>query len=250
MTANTFFHSRFLRAHAWSSLFGLLLSGCSTLGSFGADTFTFKGELPADFALKAQAHYGASEGCSGRGHVETFKKDFDKAPHGYQFKIPVSYRDGLCDLQLVRVGLFIYTKYGEQDWQETYDNGGLMVVEELPLNAPTFKADGTLFKTARCSWLFQISKLELGIAKMLDCKGAGAYLMRNVLPKKTITLNLELGGNDRPYMRNYWKKTAAGWKPCTGRWGTSFEELCTAPPQFRTFTMDGRTCTVYPNCTE
>jgi hypothetical protein len=182
--------------------------------------------------------------------VETFKEDYEKAPHGYRFEIPVNYRDGLCDLQLVRVGLFIHAKYGEADWQKSYDNGGLVVVDELPPNTTPYQADGTLSKTARCSWLFQISKLELGIAKMLDCKDAGSYLLRSALSQSNIKLSFELSGDDRPYMRNYWTKTATGWKPCTGRWGTKFEELCTAPPQFRTFTMDGRTCTVYPNCTE
>jgi len=250
MKPHTFSRSRFLPIHAWSVLFGLLLSGCSTLGSVGADTFTLRGQLPADFALKAQAHYGGSEECSDRGHVKSFKNDYEKLPHGYEFEIPVSYRDGLCELQLARVGLFIHAKYGEQEWQQSYDNGGLVIVEELPLNAIPYHQDEALSKTAQCSWLFQISKLELGIAKMLDCKGAGTYLLRNSLSQTDVGLSFELSDNDRPYMRNYWSKTTTGWKPCTGRWGTTFEELCTAPPQFRTFTMDGRECTVYPNCTE
>ena len=250
MTSHTFSRSRFLHIHAWSVMFGFLLSGCSTLGSVGADTFTLKGELPADFALKAQAHYGGSGGCSDRGHVKGFKKEYEKVPHGYEFEIPVSYRDGLCELQLTRVGLFIYAKYGEQDWQHSYDNGGLVVVEELPPNDTHYQRDETVSRTAQCSWLFQISKLELGIAKMLDCKGAGTYLLRNSLSQTNVRLSFELSNNDRPYMRNYWSKTTTGWKPCTGRWGTKFEELCTAPPQFRTFIMDGRECTVYPNCTE
>lgn len=250
MPPYTFMRNCLRRAHAWPALFGLVLSGCSALGSVGADTFTLEGELPTDFALRAQAHYGGSDGCSGRGHVETFKKEYDKVPHGYQFEIPVSYRDGLCELQLVRVGLFIYGRYGEKDWQQTYDNGELVVVEELPPNVQPSQANGPLPKLAQCSWLFQISKLELEVSKMLDCKGAGTYLLRNTLPQKNIRLSFQLSGDDRPYMRNYWKKTATGWKPCTGRWGTRFEELCTTPPQFRTFMMEGRKCTVYPNCTE
>jgi len=227
-----------------------MLSGCSALGSAGADTFTLKGELPADFALKAQAHYGAPEGCSGHGQIKTYNKGYDEKTHKYQFKIPVNYRNGLCEMRLDRVGLFIHAKYGEQNWQQTYDNGGLIVVEEIPPNSSNYQTDGTVSNTAQCSWLFQISKLELGVAKMLDCKGAGAYLLRSALPKADITLDFQLEGDDRPYMKNYWKKTETGWKPCTGRWGTKFEELCTVPPQFRTFNMDGRTCTVYPDCTE
>ncbi|MEL7560764.1 hypothetical protein [Stutzerimonas chloritidismutans] len=253
MTSHTFSRSRFLPIHAWSALFGLLLSGCSTLGSVGADTFTLKGELPADFALKAQAHYGGSKECSERGHVKGFKKDYEKVPHGYEFEIPVSYRDGLCELQLTRVGLFIHAQYGEQDWQHSYDNGGLVVVEELPPNAIPHQADGELAITAKCSWLFQISKAQSRrgeISKILNCTGAGAFLPRTALASKTVQIQFEQSGDDRPYHRDYWLKTESGWKPCTGRWGTRFEEFCTSPPQFRTFTMDGGTCTVYPNCTE
>lgn len=54
MIAYTFLCIRCLRARAWPALFGFLLSGCSTLCSVGADAFTLQGELPADFALKAQ----------------------------------------------------------------------------------------------------------------------------------------------------------------------------------------------------
>lgn len=64
MSSHTFSRSRFLLAHAWPALLGLLLSGCSALGSVGADTFTLEGELPADFALEAQAHYGVANGFS------------------------------------------------------------------------------------------------------------------------------------------------------------------------------------------
>ncbi len=253
MTSHTISRNRFRPIHAWSALLGLLLSGCSTLGSVGADTFTLKGELPADFALKAQAHYGGSEGCSDRSHVKGFKKEYEKVPHGYEFEIPVSYRDGLCELQLTRVGLFIHAKYGAQEWQHSYDNGELVIIEELPPNAIPYQRDEEPAKTAQCSWLFQMSKAQSRrgeISKILNCTGAGAFLLRKALASKTVQIQFERSGEDRPYYRDYWLKTESGWKPCTGRWGTRFEEFCTSPPQFRTFTMDGSTCTVYPNCTE
>ncbi|WP_260523652.1 MULTISPECIES: hypothetical protein [Pseudomonadaceae] len=234
----------------WPALLALSLNACSTVGPLGAESFTLEGELPADFALKAQAHYGAAGSCDGRSQTKTFKADFDSHPHEYRLRIPVNYRDGTCDLPLARVGLFINARYGDKDWQQTYDNGGLTIVDQLPEGAPAFQPDGTLSKTAQCSWLFQISKLELELSKQLSCKSAGLYLSRDQLPNKTVTLTFKLNDEDRPYLSGYWLDTDTGWKPCTGRWGTRFEELCTDPPQYRTFQMDGRQCTVYPNCTE
>ncbi|MGE6792048.1 hypothetical protein ACQKFS_08505 [Pseudomonas guineae] len=239
-----------LRALLWPGLLGLSLSACSSLSSLAGESFTLEGELPANFSLKAQAHYGVANGCDGRSQAKSFESGFQSDPQQYRFTIPVSYREGLCEMRLARVGLFIHGRYGDKDWQKTYDNGGLVIVEKLPEGAPAFQSDGTLTKQAECTWLFQVSKLYLEISKLMSCKGAGAHLVRNELPGKTVHLDFTLSSDERPYMNGYWLKTNLGWKPCTGRWGTKFEELCTEPPHFRTFEMNGLECTVYPNCTE
>ncbi|WP_241693743.1 hypothetical protein [Pseudomonas sp. OTU750018] len=234
----------------WISMLGLSLSACSSLSPLGGERFTLEGELPADFSLKAQAHYGVANGCDGRSQAKSFETDFQSDPQQYQFTIPTSYREGLCEMRLARVGLFIHGRYGDKDWQQTYDNGGLVIVDKLPQGAPAFQSDGTLTKQAECSWTFQISKLYLEISKLLSCNGVGVHLARDGLAGKTVQLGFKVSADERPYMNGYWLKTKPGWKPCTGRWGTKFEELCTEPPQFRTFEMNGRECTVYPNCTE
>lgn len=246
MTSHTFSRSRFLPIHAWSVLFGFLLSGCSTLGSVGADSFTLKGELPADFALKAQAHYGESEECSDRGHVKGFKKDYEKLPHGYEFEIPVSYRDGHCELQLTRVGLFVHARYGEQDWQRTYDNG------ELQITAESATADDSPFIRpalirSECSWLFQESKLNLGISKILNCRNAGARLNRRQLPQQTVTLSFSVNPREEPYRDNTWIEFREGWRPCLPKDGW---QQCQDPPVFKTYRNNDKECTIYPNCTE
>ena len=247
MTAHVFFCSRFLHAHAWPALFGVLLSGCSTLGSVGADTFTLEGELPADFALKAQAHYRRSENCSGRGHVKSFKEDYEKVPHGYQFKIPVSYQDGLCNLQLVRVGLFIHGRYGEKDWQQTYDNGQLLVATKQITEGSNSTSSPPSSLYSECSWLFQESKLNLEISKILSCKGAEIRLNRKFLPEQTVILSFTVNPREEPYRDNTWKESPEGWRPCLPKEGW---QQCQDPPVFGTFKMDGRKCTVYPNCKE
>lgn len=242
------------RIHVLSPLLlGFSLSACSALGSFGGESFIFEGELPADFSLKAQAEYDAADSCNGRSQSKTFKTDYESAPHQYRFKIPVNYRSGLCEMQLAKVKLTINGRYGEKEWQQTYDNGGLVIVDKLPQGASAFQANGSFTKTAKCLWLFQLSKAKSRqgeISKLLSCKGAGGHLVSNQLAQKNVRLNFDVSKEEKPYMRGYWLKTMRGWKPCTGRWGTSFEELCMDPPQFRTFMMNGRECAVYPNCIE
>ncbi|WP_167144036.1 hypothetical protein [Pseudomonas sp. OTU750018] len=242
-----------LRALLWPGLLGLSLSACSSLSPLSGESFTLEGKLPANFSLKAQAHYGVANDCDGRSQAKSFESGFQSGPQQYRFTIPVSYREGLCEMRLARVGLFIHGRYGDKDWQQTYDNGGLVIVDKLPEGSPAFQSDGTLTKQAKCTWLFQLSKAHARqglISKLLTCKGSGTHVVGNELPDKTVRLDFTLSSDERPYMNGYWLKTKPGWKPCTGRWGTKFEELCTEPPQFKTFEMNGRECTVYPNCTE
>ncbi len=223
------------------------LSACSALGSLGGETFTFEGELPPDFSLKAQAEYDVANECSGRSQVETFEQDYGESSQQYRFKIPVNYRSGLCEMQLGKVKLFIYGRYGEKDWQRTYDNGGLVIVDKLPEDAPGFGADGVLAKTAICNWWFQESKLYLEISKLLNCKGAGAYLVRRELPGRTVKLMFQADPEEQPYRDKTWVKTSKGWKPCLPKEGW---QQCQDPPVFKRFKMHGKECSVYPNCTE
>ncbi len=165
-------------------LVACLLAGCGSFALLAGESFTLEGQLPANFAIRAQAHYGVANSCDGRSQTRSFERDFEDTPHAYRFRIPVSYRDGLCEMQLARVGLFIHGRYGDKDWQRTYDNGGLVLVDTLPEGAPGFDASGTLSKTAECTWLFQLSRArsrEGEISKLLNCKNAGAYLASNDL---------------------------------------------------------------------
>jgi hypothetical protein len=229
------------------SLLATALSACSSLASLHGESFTFEGQLPPDFSMRAQAHYGVTNGCKGRSQARSFESGFQGASQQYRFSIPVSYRDGLCEMRLARVGLYIHGRYGEKDWQRTYDNGGLVLVDVLPQGAPGFETDGNLSKTAECTWLFQVSKLYLELSKLLSCKGAGAHLVRNELPGKTIRLDIQINPEERPYRDDTWLKFPEGWKPCVPKEGW---QRCQTPPLFKTFRMNGQECTVYPNCKE
>jgi hypothetical protein len=241
-----------LQAHRlfWISMLGLSLSACNSLSPLSGERFTLEGELPANFSLKAQAHYGVANGCDGRSQAKSFGTDFKNDPQQYRFSIPVSYREGLCEMRLARVGLFIHGRHGDKDWQQTYANGGLVIVDKLPDGAPTFQADGTLTKQAECTWWFQashaISRVD-EIEKLLNCKGAGAHLVREELSGKTVSLNFQVNPEEEPSRDNTWIKFADGWKPCLPKEGW---QRCQEPPFFKTFKMNGRECTVYPNCPE
>ena len=242
--------AKFIRALLCPCLLGLSLSACSSLNPLNSESFTLEGELPANFSLKAQAHYGVANGCDGRRQAKSFESGFRNDTQQYRFTIPVSYREGLCEMRLARVGLFIYGRYGDKDWQQTYDNGGLVIVEELPEEAPDFQADGTLTKQAECTWWFQQStaKSRLGeISKLLNCKGAGAHLAGNELPGKTVRLGFQVNPEEEPSHDDTWIKFPEGWKPCLPKPGWP---NCQKPPVLKTCKMNGRECTVYPNCTE
>ncbi|OMG62874.1 hypothetical protein AUR61_015470 [Stutzerimonas balearica] len=231
-------------------LLASLLSGCGSLAPLTGQSFTLEGQLPADFAIKAQAHYSVANGCDGRSQTRSFQRDFEDTPHAYRFRIPVSYRDGLCAMQLARVGLFIHGRYGDKDWQRTYDNGGLLLVDTLPEGAPGFDASGTLSKTAECTWLFQLSRAQSRqgeISKLLICENAGAYLPRLELPAKHVQLSFKVNSAERPSRKNTWINTPTGWKPCLPKTGW---QRCQKPPVFKKFKMNGLDCTVYPNCKE
>ncbi|MCQ4242940.1 hypothetical protein [Stutzerimonas stutzeri] len=235
------------RALLGPCLLGLSLSACSSLNPLGGESFTLEGELPADFSLKAQAHYDVANGCDGRSQAKSFESGFQSDPQHYRFNIPVSYRDGLCEMHLARVGLFIHGRYGDKDWQQTYDNGNLVIVDKLPQGAPVFQSNGTLTKQAECTWWFQVSKLYLELSKLLNCKGAGAHLVREELPGKTVKLEFRVNPKETPSYDRRWIEIPAGWKPCQE---TEASERCQTPPIFKTFKMNGRECTVYPSCTE
>ncbi|WP_300657231.1 hypothetical protein [Pseudomonas sp.] len=246
LAINSAQHRRLL----WISMLGLMLSACSSLSPLGSESITLEGELPANFSLKAQAHYGVANGCDVRSQARSFESGFQSDPQQYRFSIPVSYREGFCEMRLARVGLFIHGRYGDKDWQQTYDNGGLVIVDKLPEGAPGFQANGTLTKQAECAWWFQQStaKSRLGeISKLLNCKGAGAHLAGNELPGKTVRLEFRVNPEEEPSHDDTWVKYPEDWKPCLPKDGW---QSCQMPPMFKTFKTNGRECTVYPNCTE
>ncbi|WP_240924753.1 hypothetical protein [Metapseudomonas otitidis] len=235
----------------WGVCLLVLASGCAR-PSAPDNTFRFEGALPKDFGLRAQARYALPEGCEARywDLIQEFEVPLEQGAPAYRFDIPVHYPVGGCQARLVRVGLRIDGRYGPLKWQEISALGNLRVVEQLPTGAPSFDAAGVLHKQAHCGWWFQLSSAASRrgeISKLLNCPGAGAHLPASGLVGKTVRLDVALDREEEPSYDRRWVKTPAGWKPCQG---TETSERCQTPPAFKTFKMNGRTCTVYPSCTE
>ncbi|WP_122663863.1 hypothetical protein [Pseudomonas viridiflava] len=252
------------------------LNGCDWVGIFakeaavaatshrGRDTFTFKGQLPAEFGIDAIAFYGPNEpgkaSCQTpsfepgktitRRYSKQYTAEIQAQPQAFSFEIPLSYYKGLCGMRLGRVKLEINGRYGPQEWQQAYGQGNFYIGPNNTSTTVDTDKHGTINITAACTWLFQQSKARSildEIEKRVTCQGAGARLSYKQLANKTITLTIKTSQDEKPSMRNRWITTDSGWKPCQE---TETSNRCQSPPTFKTFKMNGHTCTVYPGCTE
>lgn len=226
-------------------------------------TFTFKGQLPENFGIDAIVFYhpfrpeltecqrqamGVGPGeFEVRRYGERHVAKISNEPQSFSFDIPLSRSVTECNMGLARIDLEIRAKFGEQRWQTSYSRGGFRIVKTVPDGAKGFSENSTLELNGKCSWLFQESKTHLELGKMLTCKGAGAYLPIEQLPGKTVSLDITINPEEKPSMRNRWIKQDNGWRPCQGN---EQSDRCQSPPIFKTFKMNGKTCTIYPNCTE
>jgi hypothetical protein len=249
------------------------LSGCDWLGILaketavaatnhqGWDTFTFKGQLPAEFGIDAIAFYGPNEpgkaSCQAqsfepgktitRRHAQRYTAEIQAQPQEFSFEIPLSYYKGLCGMRLGRVKLEVNLRYGPQKWQTTYANGNIYIEPFNKERSAQFTPSGTLDIKTKCSIMFQDSKLFGEISKFITCKSSGASLPESTLTNKSVSLLIEVASDEEPFRRNTWIKSPNGWKPCLPKKGW---QTCQAPPVFKTFKMNGQICTVYPNCKE
>jgi len=250
------------------------LSGCEWMGMYekekwiaatsrpGWDTFTFKGQLPAEFGIDAIAFYSPNEpdksSCQtaafyepgttvSRRHVEQYTAEINGQAQESSFKIPLSYYKGLCGMSLGRVKLEINARYGAEKWQKTYANGSLYISKSTTNETIKFPPAGIFYIKAQCQFMFQESRLHFGIAKLMRCRSARSDLLRSELANKTINLSIIANPEEEPSRHDTWIKFPNGWKPCLPKEGW---QRCQSPPLFKTFKMNGQTCTVYPGCTE
>ena len=101
------------------------------------------------------------------------------------------------------------------------------------------------------------------IVKILDCKATDAQGKRDrghpfsaytldQLQGRTVRMKITLAAEERPGWGDTWVQVPGGWKRCMGKGFEDQDAFCFGnQSDFSTFKMpDGRTCTIYPNCTE
>lgn len=246
---------------------GLALAGCSA-----PPTFTLQADLPAHFKFTGDAYYVPAPGetCSVPDYIDGrrpdrtfFKSDYNEAAHRVEFQVPLTDTVKGCPLVLRSMLVQVRGKWRAARINEDFndsDSASLSFRDALPADYAGMPASGVRQFDGQCHWMFRTVGPQRHIIKLLKCQSLedgqlqawkpGGVLQRDQLPGKTVRLVIGLSAEEEPYYDDFWLKTPEGWRPCTGRWGTKNEELCTTPPQFTDFKLNGRTCTVYPNCTE
>ncbi|GGM20474.1 hypothetical protein ACFQDN_03435 [Pseudomonas asuensis] len=263
------------------------LTSCSWVGTFikegaissvsysSSKHFDLTGKIPENYSFQTTAYYQQSEpatctfysvGVGGyvpRTHIEQHRAEYKDKPQDFSYRIPLSYHEAGCEMKLVNVDLIVFAKYSPKDGDFGRDGGRIGIYTNLPETAKHFPASGRLNLKGKCMWLFRLMGKNDVFTKGLVCHGAdenwqvpddydkrngvGTSVRRDELDGKTINVEFQNSKEERPYFRGTWLKTESGWKPCIR---TSKYAQCQTPPTFRKFRMDGRECTVYPNCTE
>ncbi|MCL6690720.1 hypothetical protein M8R19_18595 [Pseudomonas sp. R3.Fl] len=249
----------------------LFLGGCA---SGAGDSFTLQADLPANFKFTGDAYYVPAPGetCSvperiggRRPDRKFFESDYEAAAHRVEFQVPLRDKVRGCPLVLRSMRVELRGKWRLNapltESSSSSDTASLSFRDALPANYPGMPASGVRAVEGQCHWMFRTVGPQRYIIKLLKCQALedgqlqkwkpGAVLQHDQLPGRTVRLAIGMSEEEEPYYRGWWLRTPEGWRPCTGRWGTKNEERCTEPPQFTDFKLpDGRTCTVYPTCTE
>jgi len=264
------------------------LAGCSfaqqiaesSVSYYSSDHFTLVATVPANFGFTSKAHYYPKPGqtcevySSGLGGYVTRQQQKSNTVEAKaeaqtaSTDIPLEYHIAGCSMELTSVSYELSGRYGPGSLDRDMElAGGLSVADKASITIES--ASSVIEQRGICTWYFQIStsKIKKGeIEKILSCEAAGpewevtedrfkrrkpgGVLARSVLADRTVHVEFRLSSAEKPYYQNYWFKALNGWKPCTGRWNSDREELCTTPPLRRKFKQNGRECTVYPNCVE
>ena len=242
-----------------------LIAGCVMSKS---ESFTFTADLPPNFAYYAVAKYAPANG-------ETCTVTLDDNPYlGFnrewrtaykpESEIPIYRTVKGCRLAIYKIDLEINAIYGADYGDFSGDTTAVIIREELKTQYKgTFDTNGESAIKGQCQWLFRTVGPKRYIRKLLDCKKVDdkglvtkgrpvrAYTL-DQLPGKTVRLKIKLADEERPGWGDTWVKFPNGWKRCMGKSFEDQDAYCFGNHKdFSSFKMpDGRSCTIYPGCTE
>lgn len=239
---------------------------CAVLAS--SKPFTVQGELPANTGITFLATYypedDQSFACSYRdlssggseirgGTVGTEVPIKAQAQH-YQVSIPTQNYVKQC--KVILTGVSVEVANTDNNDHQTDKAGFIGIVDKTPL--PATQAHPAHFNMS-CDWSFKIfplnSRPDDDILKMMSCTfDKNQYVSRNIslndLENSNFQLNITFSKEEEPVCKSCWIKTGKGWKGCVNEKNPFTDGSCDVPPKFRTFKYQGKTCSVYPTCTE
>ena len=256
---------------------GSLASALSLTERFGREHFTFTGGLPENFGIEVIIEYIPErlEHChiysrtSGKNELkywyETFTHDIQPKPSRFSYDIPLTYHIGRCHMKLTSIIYRLEGRYGERDWERSGHHGIIDLTDTRSEWTRQFDAHGQLRLRGYCSRHFRLSEARSRVGEIEKshfCYQADENWVKETKPAtrlftelmvgldelagKTVSLDIRLDPEERPFFSNRWIQFPEGWKPCLlteDEWNS-----CQSPPVFKTFKMHGRECTVYPTC--
>ncbi|MGE1151631.1 hypothetical protein [Pseudomonas kitaguniensis] len=243
----------------------MLITGCATGKS---ESFTFTADLPPNFAYSAVVKYAPAKG-------ETCTVTLDDNPYlAFNRKWRTEYKPASevpiyrtvkgCRLAIYRIDLEINATYGKTRGDFSGDTTVVIFREQLEEQYKrAFDYAGENAINGQCQWLFRTQGPQRRLSKGLDCKKiddqglvtkgrpVGAYTL-DQLPGKTVKLKIQLAEEEKPAIGDTWIKVPNGWKRCMGKALEDQYAFCFGNHKdFSSFKMpDGRSCTIYPGCTE
>lgn len=250
--------------------------------SLSKETFTIVGEVPTTFRLDIISYYQRDRvdeclrysAAAGRkiSYQTGIKQTINVPNNGhYQVKVSTSYHAEGCHLPIQSVKIIAFGHYGKNLQENSMEQWGasLSLVDsaQLEITAPHFMQGQPKTYRSACTWFFRLMA-DNSLLKMLNCyaadeqwqipedkfKQAKVYdvLRRDEVANQIITINFRLTPKyDKPYFEGSWLKTENGWKPCYGKGENYPFGFCyNSSGKYKTFKMNGKTCTIYPNCTE
>lgn len=244
-------------------------------------TFTLSGEVPTYFSLDIISYYqnDRADEClrysakAGKrmSYFTGMKQTVEMSDKGhYEVNVPTSYYAAGCHLPIQSVKIVAY-EYYDKDLKETTMEqwaASLSFVnsDQLADEAPHFSLNKPMIYNSRCSNMLRIMGGDL-LVKILGCYNVDQHwqwiqnnktpkvydvLRRDELPNQSITVNLRHDPyDDVPYYGKAWEQIRKNWKPCYGKGKNDPFGFCyNSPGKYRIFKMNGKTCTIYPQCTE
>lgn len=236
---------------------------CAVLAS--SKPFTVQGELPANTGITFLATYypedDQSSACSYRdlasggseirgGTVGTEVPVKAEAQH-YQVSIPTQNYDRRC--KVILTGVSVEVANADNNDHQTDKAGFIGIVDKTPL--PATETHPAHF-SMQCDWSFRVlPKNNNDIVRVMSCHfDKNPYVSRNMtlsdLTNQSMVLNVAFNKDEKPGCESCWIKTDKGWKGCVNDKNPFTDGRCGNPPKFRTFKLNGKTCSVYPTCTE